>query len=88
MSCLVIICFSVSAMLMLHSHTGGTTAQCQLQLVGGFGASSGYLQVFVGEWRYASLSSQASSDGGDALCQQLGFEGASNMSMVPVGDVR
>ena len=67
--------------------TGGTSAQCQLQLVGGFGPSSGFLQVFVGEWRYTSVS-EVTPDSANGLCQEMGFEGASNASMVPIGNVR
>lgn len=71
-----------------YPYTGGSSAQCQLQLVGGIGSNSGFLQVFVGEWRYTSLSSEVTPDGVNGLCQGLGFEGASNASMVPAGDVR
>ena len=67
---------------------GGTSAQCQLQLVGGIGPNSGFLQVFVGEWRYMSLSSEVTPDGVNGLCQEMGFEGASNATMVPIDNVR
>ena len=73
------------SLLFNSTHTGDATAQCQLQLVGGFGASAGFLQVFVGQWSYVSLPSP---NNGDAVCQQLGFEGALNMSMVTVSDGR